>query len=101
MAIKINEKWYDETKFSNELKHAIVQISVNQQAAQKASVEQQNSKILSQWYSKYVMDNVPAAAETEAPKDTAATEEVKTDTAEVPVEAPETPADAPAEASAE
>jgi hypothetical protein len=97
MAIKINEKWYDETKFSNELKHAIVQISVNQNAAAKASVDQQNSKILSQWYSKYVMDNVPAAAETEAPKDAAQAEEVKTDTTDVPVEAPEAPAETPAE----
>ena len=88
MAIKINEKWYDETKFSNELKHAIVQISVNQQAAQKASIDQQNSKILSQWYSKFIMDNVPAAAETEAPKDPSKAEEVKTDAAEAPVEAP-------------
>tara|TARA_X000000950_G_scaffold175981_1_gene213826 strand:- start:688 stop:975 length:288 start_codon:yes stop_codon:yes gene_type:complete len=95
MAIKINEKWYDETKFSNELKHAIVQISVNQNAAAKASVEQQNSKILSQWYSKFVMDNVPAAAETEAPKDTSKAEEVKTDAAEAPAE--EAPAETPAE----
>ena len=40
------------------------------------------------------MDNVPAAAETEAPKDTAQAEEVKTDTTDVPVEAPaETPAE--------
>ena len=93
MAIKINEKWYDETKFSNELKHAIVQISVNQNAAAKASVEQQNSKILSQWYSKFVMDN--AAAETEAPKDTSKAEEVKTDAAEAPAE--EAPAETPAE----
>ena len=43
------------------------------------------------------MDNVPAAAETEAPKDTAQSEEVKTDTADVPVEAPEAPAETPAE----
>ena len=95
MAIKINEKWYDETKFSNELKHAIVQISVNQNAAAKASVEQQNSKILSQWYSKFVMDNVPAAAEAEAPKNTYKAEEVKTDAAEAPAE--ETPAETPEE----
>ena len=95
MAIKINEKWYDETKFSNELKHAIVQISVNQNAAAKASVEQQNSKILSQWYSKFVMNHVHAAAETEAPKDTSKAEEVKTDAAEAPAE--EAPAETPAE----
>ena len=41
------------------------------------------------------MDNVPAAAETEAPKDTSKAEEVKTDAAEAPAE--EAPAETPAE----
>ena len=27
MAIKLNNKWYDETKFSPEIKNAIVQVS--------------------------------------------------------------------------
>ena len=68
MAIKLNDKWYDETKFSPELKNAIVQVNNYQKQVNNLSADLQNCKIIISHHAKYIQDNVPAAAEVEEPK---------------------------------
>ena len=67
MAIKLNEKWYDENKFTTEIKNAIVQVSNYQKQINNLSADLQNCKILVAHHAKFIQDNVPASAETEAP----------------------------------
>ena len=68
MAIKLNDKWYDETKFNTEIKNAIVQVSNYQKQINNLSADLQNCKILVAHHAKFIQDNVPASAEVEEPK---------------------------------
>ena len=78
MAIKLNDKWYDETKFNTELKNAIVQVSNYQKQINNLNADLQNCKIIVAHHAKFIQDNVPASAEVEEPKaQETATEEPK------------------------
>jgi len=68
MAIKLNDKWYDETKFSTEIKNAIVQVSNYQKQINNLTADLQNCKILVAHHAKFIQENVPASAEVEEPK---------------------------------
>jgi len=68
MAIKLNEKWYDETKFSTEIKNAIIQVSNYQKQVNNLNADLQNAKIIVAHHAKFIQDNVPASAEVEEPK---------------------------------
>ena len=68
MAIKLNDKWYDESKFNTEIKNAIVQVSNYQKQINNLSADLQNCKILVAHHAKFIQDNVPASAEIEEPK---------------------------------
>ena len=68
MAIKLNNKWYDETKFSPEIKNAIVQVSNYQKQVNNLNADLQNCKIILAHHSNYIKENVPAAAEIDEPK---------------------------------
>ena len=67
MAIKLNDKWYDETKFNTEIKNAIIQVSNYQKQVNNLNADLQNAKIIVAHHAKFIQDNVPASAETEAP----------------------------------
>jgi hypothetical protein len=81
MAIKLNNKWYDETKFNTELKNAIVQVSNYQKQINNLNADIQNCKILVAHHAKFIQDNVPASAEIDEPK-------VEGTATEAPVEEP-------------
>jgi len=81
MAIKLNDKWYDETKFSTEIKNAIVQVSNYQKQINNLNADIQNCKILVAHHAKFIQDNVPASAEIDEPK-------VEGTATEAPVEEP-------------
>ena len=68
MAIKLNDKWYDESKFNTELKNAIVQVSNYQKQINNLTADLQNCKILVAHHAKFIQDNVPASAEIDEPK---------------------------------
>ena len=68
MAIKLNDKWYDETKFNTELKNAIIQVSNYQKQVNNLNADLQNAKIIVAHHAKFIQDNVPASAEIEEPK---------------------------------
>ena len=68
MAIKLNDKWYDETKFNAELKNAIVQVNNYQKQVSNLKADLQNCQIIIAHHAKYITDNVPSSAEVEAPK---------------------------------
>jgi hypothetical protein len=68
MAIKLNDKWYDESKFNTEIKNAIVQVSNYQKQINNLSADLQNCKILVAHHAKFIQDNVSASAEIEEPK---------------------------------
>ena len=68
MAIKLNDKWYDETKFNTELKNAIIQVSNYQKQVNNLNADLQNAKIIVAHHAKFIQDNVPASAEVEEPK---------------------------------
>ena len=68
MAIKLNNKWYDETKFSTEIKNAIIQVSNYQKQVNNLNADIQNAKIIVGHHAKFIQDNVPASAEVEEPK---------------------------------
>ena len=67
MAIKLNDKWYDESKFNTELKNAIVQVNNYQKQVNNLKADLQNCQIIIAHHAKFIQDNVPASAETEAP----------------------------------
>ena len=78
MAIKLNDKWYDETKFNTELKNAIIQVSNYQKQVNNLNADLQNAKIIVAHHAKFIQDNVPVSAEVEEPKaQETATEEPK------------------------
>ena len=68
MAIKLNDKWYDENKFTPEIKNAIVQVNNYQKQINNLTADLQNCKIIVAHHSNYIKENVPAAAEIEEPK---------------------------------
>jgi len=68
MAIKLNNKWYDETKFGVEIKNAIIQVSNYQKQVNNLNADLQNAKIIVAHHAKFIQDNVPASAEVEEPK---------------------------------
>ena len=68
MAIKLNDKWYDENKFTPEIKNAIVQINNYQKQVNNLKADLQNCNIIIAHHSKYIKENVPAAAEIDEPK---------------------------------
>ena len=78
MAIKLNDKWYDETKFNTEIKNAIVQVGNYQKQINNLNADLQNCKIIVAHHAKFIQDNVPASAEVEEPK----AEEVATEAKE-------------------
>ena len=81
MAIKLNDKWYDETKFNTELKNAIIQVSNYQKQVNNLNADLQNAKIIVAHHAKFIQDNVPASAEIDEPK-------VEGTATEAPVEEP-------------
>ena len=68
MAIKLNDKWYDESKFNNELRNAIVQVNNYQKQVSNLKADLQNCQIIIAHHAKFIQDNVPASAEVEEPK---------------------------------
>ena len=46
MAIKLNDKWYDENKFTPEIKNAIVQINNYQKQVNNLKADLQNCNII-------------------------------------------------------
>ena len=68
MAIKLNDKWYDENKFTPEIKNAIVQVNNYQKQINNLTADLQNCKIIVAHHSNYIKENVPATAEIEEPK---------------------------------
>ena len=78
MAIKLNDKWYDESKFNTEIKNAIVQVGNYQKQINNLNADLQNCKIIVAHHAKFIQDNVPASAEVEEPK----AEEVATEAKE-------------------
>ena len=68
MAIKLNDKWYDESKFNAELKNAIVQVNNYQKQVSNLKADLQNCQIIIAHHAKFIQDNVPASAEIEEPK---------------------------------
>ena len=68
MAIKLNDKWYDESKFNTEIKNAIVQVGNYQKQINNLNADLQNCKIIVAHHAKFIQDNVPASAEVEEPK---------------------------------
>jgi len=78
MAIKLNDKWYDESKFNTEIKNDIVQVGNYQKQINNLNADLQNCKIIVAHHAKFIQDNVPASAEVEEPK----AEEVATEAKE-------------------
>jgi len=68
MAIKLNDKWYDENKFNAEIKNAILQVSNYQKQVSNLKADLQNCQIIIAHHAKFIQDNVPASAEVEEPK---------------------------------
>ena len=68
MTIKLNDKWYDESKFNTEIKNAIVQVGNYQKQINNLNADLQNCKIIVAHHAKFIQDNVPASAEVEEPK---------------------------------
>ena len=68
MAIKLNDKWYDESKFSTDITNAIIQVSNYQKQVNNLNADLQNAKIIVAHHAKFIQDNVPVSAEVEEPK---------------------------------
>ena len=83
MAIRLNDKWYDETQFTPEVKQAILQVTSYQKQINNLMQDVQNAKIIVAHHAKYIQENVPSSAEIEEPKAEEAVEEpVSTETKE-------------------
>jgi len=83
MAIKLNDKWYDETQFTPEVKQAILQVTSYQKQINNLMQDVQNAKIIVAHHAKYIQENVPSSAEIEEPKAEEVVEEpVSTETKE-------------------
>ena len=68
MAIKLNDKWYDETKFNAELKNAIVQVNNYQKQIANLKADLQNCNIIVNHHANFIKENLPTSAEVEEPK---------------------------------
>ena len=68
MAIKLNDKWYDETKFNAELKNAIVQVNNYQKQISNLKADLQNCQIIVSHHANFIKENLPTSAEVEEPK---------------------------------
>ena len=68
MAIKLNDKWYDESKLNAEIRNSIIQVNNYQKQVSNLKADLQNCQIIIAHHAKYITDNVPASAEVEAPK---------------------------------
>ena len=68
MAIKLNDKWYDETKFNAEIKNSIVQVNNYQKQVNNLKADLQNCNIIIAHHAKFIKENVPASAEIDEPK---------------------------------
>ena len=62
MAITIDGKQYDETKLDDKHKNAIVQVSQAQAKLKQLQSEFENVQVLIAHHSKYLTENLPAAA---------------------------------------
>ena len=83
MAIRLNDKWYDETQFTPEVKQAILQVTSYQKQINNLMQDVQNAKIIVAHHAKYIQENVSSSAEIEEPKAEEAVEEpVSTETQE-------------------
>ena len=83
MAIRLNDKWYDETQFTPEVKQAILQVTSYQKQINNLMQDVQNAKVIVAHHAKYIQDNVSSSAEIEEPKAEEAVEEpVSTETEE-------------------
>ena len=83
MAIRLNDKWYDETQFTPEVKQAILQVTSYQKQINNLMQDVQNAKIIVAHHAKYIQENVSSSAEIEEPKAEEAVEEpVSTETEE-------------------
>tara|TARA_R100001460_G_scaffold22369_1_gene45547 strand:- start:669 stop:920 length:252 start_codon:yes stop_codon:yes gene_type:complete len=83
MAIKLNDKWYDETQFTPEVKQAILQVTSYQKQVNNLMQDVQNAKIIIAHHAKYIQENVPSSAEVDEPKaEEVAEEPVSTETEE-------------------
>ena len=83
MAIRLNDKRYDETQFTPEVKQAILQVTSYQKQINNLMQDVQNAKIIVAHHAKYIQDNVSSSAEIEEPKAEEAVEEpVSTETEE-------------------
>ena len=68
MAIKLNDKWYDESKFNAEIKNSIIQVNNYQKQVEKIKADLQNCQIIIAHHAKNIKENVPASAEIDEPK---------------------------------
>ena len=68
MAIKLNDKWYDESKFNAEIKNSIIQVNNYQKQVSNLKADLQNCQIIIAHHANYIKENVPASAEIEEPK---------------------------------
>lgn len=66
MAITIDGKQYDETKLDDKHKNAIIQVQSAQNRLKQLQGEFDNQQILITHHSKFLTDNLPAAALIEA-----------------------------------
>ena len=62
MAITIDGKQYDETKLDDKHKNAIVQVQAAQNKLKQLQSEFENVQVLITHHSKYLTENLPAAA---------------------------------------
>ena len=83
MAITINGKIYDETKIDDKCKNAVVQVSQAQAKLRQLTSEFDNVKIIINWYSDYLTNNLPESALVE---ETAKDGEPAANSAEEPAE---------------
>ena len=68
MAIKLNDKWYDESKLNAEIRNSIIQVNNYQKQVSNLKADLQNCQIIIAHHAKFINENVPASAEIEAPK---------------------------------
>ena len=66
MAITIDGKQYDETKLDDKHKNAIIQVQAAQNKLKQLQSEFENVQVLIAHHSKYLTENLPAAALIEA-----------------------------------
>ena len=68
MAIKLNDKWYDESKFNADIRNSIIQVNNYQKQVSNLKADLQNCQIIIAHHANYIKENVPASAEIDEPK---------------------------------